>query len=302
MEIPNSQEILQIESEAPKSKADSLDKFNKLISQSNDKIKFIEKKLKELISIKTSLSEADKDEEINISKKITNINDDITEARGYMDKIIKDLEAELDEAERKCQSSPTDTKKEKDEIVNSEIDLRTKRNLFDAMIKKYQRVIQKFSDEQSDMKKIKETKLIRDAEIGIGRDLTEEEKGQVMENPKIVEQIYKERLKGPGHTSLINAVRDLEDRHKDIKKLEKSIIELHKMVTDLSKLVQYQGEMIDNIVEYVSKSKDYIAKGEEELAKGKKNMEKARKKKCIIAIIASVILLIIIIPIIAKFV
>ena len=70
MEIPNSQEILQIESEAPKSKADSLDKFNKLISQSNDKIKFIEKKLKELISIKTSLSEADKDEEINISKKI----------------------------------------------------------------------------------------------------------------------------------------------------------------------------------------------------------------------------------------
>ena len=100
-----------------------MDNFNQLISQSNDNIKFIEKKLNELISTKSSLLGADKDEEIDLSKKIININDDITEARGRMDKIIKDLEKELD------------VENEKDDN-----DLRTKRNLFDSMIKKYQRI------------------------------------------------------------------------------------------------------------------------------------------------------------------
>ena len=283
MDIPKYEEVLQIESDVTKSEINSLDNFNKLISESNYNIKFIEKKLEELKAKKSSLLDANKDEELELSKKIININDDITEARGRMDKIIKDLEKELDQESEKDDS-----------------ELRTKQNLFDSMIKKYQRVIQRLSDEETNMKNIKEEKLIRNAEIGIGRDLTKKEKEQVMENPKIIEQIYKDRLQGKGHDKLLNAVRDLEDRHKDIKKLEKSIIELSKMVTELSKLVKYQGELIDNIVENVSKSKDYVDKAEIQLEKGKENLESARKKKCIIAIIVCVILLIILIPLLVK--
>ncbi len=283
MDIPKYEEVLQIESDVTKSEINSLDNFNKLISESNYNIKFIEKKLEELKAKKSSLLDANKDEELELSKKIININDDITEARGRMDKIIKDLEKELDQESEKDDS-----------------ELRTKQNLFDSMIKKYQRVIQRLSDEETNMKNIKEEKLIRNAEIGIGRDLTKKEKEQVMENPKIIEQIYKDRLQGKGHDKLLNAVRDLEDRHKDIKKLEKSIIELSKMVTELSKLVKYQGELIDNIVENVSKSKDYVGQAEIQLEKGKENLESARKKKCIIAIIVCVILLIILIPVLVK--
>ena len=283
MDIPKYEEVLQIESDVTKSEINSLDNFNKLISESNYNIKFIEKKLEELKAKKSSLLDANKDEELELSKKIININDDITEARGCMDKIIKDLEKELDQESEKDDS-----------------ELRTKQNLFDSMIKKYQRVIQRLSDEETNMKNIKEEKLIRNAEIGIGRDLTKKEKEQVMENPKIIEQIYKDRLQGKGHDKLLNAVRDLEDRHKDIKKLEKSIIELSKMVTELSKLVKYQGELIDNIVENVSKSKDYVDQAEIHLEKGKENLESARKKKCIIAIIVCVILLIILIPVLVK--
>ena len=283
MDIPKYEEVLQIESDVTKSEINSLDNFNKLISESNYNIKFIEKKLEELKAKKSSLLDANKDEELELSKKIININDDITEARGRMDKIIKDLKKELDQESEKDDS-----------------ELRTKQNLFDSMIKKYQRVIQRLSDEETNMKNIKEEKLIRNAEIGIGRDLTKKEKEQVMENPKIIEQIYKDRLQGKGHDKLLNAVRDLEDRHKDIKKLEKSIIELSKMVTELSKLVKYQGELIDNIVENVSKSKDYVDQAEIQLEKGKENLESARKKKCIIAIIVCVILLIILIPVLVK--
>ena len=64
-------------------------------------------------------------------------------------------------------------------------------------------------------------------------------KKQVIENQKIIEQIYKKRLSDKAHPILANFVRDLEDRHEDIKKLEKSIIELNKMIIELSKLVQY---------------------------------------------------------------
>jgi len=224
---------------------------------------------------------------------MNNISNDIIEARGRMDKIIKSLESELKNDENDENSDPN--KKGDDS------DLRLKKNLFDAMIKKYQKVIQKFQDEESEMKQIKETKLIRNAEIGLGRDLTEKEKENIIEDPKMIQQIYEDKLKGKAHIKLQNAVRDLEERHKDIKKLEKSIIELSKMITELNKLVQYQGEMIDNIVENVSKSKDYITKAEKELIKGKENMKCKKNLKCTIAIIASIALLIIIIPIIVKF-
>ena len=224
---------------------------------------------------------------------MNNISNDIIESRGRMDKIIKELESELKNDQNDENADPN--------IIKDDSDLRLKKNLFDAMIKKYQNVIQKFQSEESEMKQIKETKLIRDAEIGLGRDLTEKEKENIIEDPKMIQQIYENKLKGKPHIKLQNAVRDLQERHKDIKKLEKSIIELSNMITELNKLVQYQGEMIDNIVENVSKSKDYITKAEKELVAGKEKMKCKKNLKCTIAIIASIALLIIILPIIVKF-
>ena len=224
---------------------------------------------------------------------MNNISNDIIESRGRMDKIIKELESELKNDQNDENADPN--------IIKDDSDLRLKKNLFDAMIKKYQNVIQKFQSEESEMKQIKETKLIRDAEIGLARDLTEKEKENIIEDRKMIQQIYEDKLKGKADIKLQNAVRDLEERHKDIKKLEKSIIELSNMINELNKLVQYQGEMIDNIVENVSKSKDYITKAEKELVAGKEKMKCKKNLKCTIAIIASIALLIIIIPIIVKF-
>ena len=211
-----------------------------------------------------------------------------------MDKIIKNLESDL--------APEQNDENENENKIEDDSDLRLKKNLFDAMIKKYQRVIQKFSDEETEIKQEKEKKLIREAEIGLCRDLTRQEKKDILENPQMIQQIYENKLKGKPHNVLQNAVRDLEERHRDIKKLEESIIELSKMVSELSKMVKYQGEMIDNIVEYVSISKDYIKKGEEELVEAKKKMKCKKNLKCIILLIAVAILLIIIIPVIVKLV
>ena len=129
---------------------------------------------------------------------MNNISNDIIESRGRMDKIIKELESELKNDQNDENADPN--------IIKDDSDLRLKKNLFDAMIKKYQNVIQKFQSEESEMKQIKETKLIRDAEIGLGRDLTEKEKENIIEDPKKIQQIYEDKLKGKADIKLQNAV------------------------------------------------------------------------------------------------
>ena len=215
-----------------------------------------------------------------------------------MDKIIKTLKAKLEN------SDEGEDDEEEDKNKKEETDLRIQKNLFDAMIKKYQNVINRYQNVETNIKSEKEKKLIREAEIVINHDLNEEEKQNLIENPNCLQDMYKDQLTGQAPVQLQNAVRDLEERHKDIVKLEKSImelhkmvtVELHKMVTELNLLVQYQGEMIDNIVENVKISKEYIIKGEKEVVKSKENLKSARKKKCIVIIVVVIILLIILVP------
>ena len=265
---------------------ESGDIFLNLISESNEKVKFIENKIKDLISIKSSLSDSNKEDEEKLYKKFNNIVDDIEISKERMTEIIDSIKSDIEISKNK----------------ENDNDQRTKLNLFNAMIKKYQKVINKFQDIKSEINQIKENKLVREYEIVVGRDITKEEKNEIIENPQIILQKYEDRLKGKAPPKLINAVRDLEERHKDIKKLEKSLMELTKMISEFNKLVFYQGEMIDNIVENISKAKDYTQKAERILDKAKKCMECKRCSKLIITLIVVGILLVIILPIISKFV
>ena len=61
-------------------------------------------------------------------------------------------------------------------------------------------------------------------------------------------------MEGQSHIKLQNAIRDLEEKHKDILKIQKSILEVHKMFVELNILVDYQGEMIDNIVDNINQT------------------------------------------------
>ena len=97
----------------------------------------------------------------------------------------------------------------------------------------------KFQKLETEFKNIIQTKNIRSSEIVLGKDLSDNEKVKVINDPKYVEQIYRDKLTGGAHVNLQNAVADLEERHKDIKNLEKSILQVHNLIIDLSKLVQY---------------------------------------------------------------
>ena len=264
----------------------TMDDFQSQISEAQSAIKYIELKNDQLIQLKSQVEKATgKEQESEVSSNINKIISEVQAKQSSMKGIIDSLEQMM---------------KEKQNEDNPET--RIKQNLFGSMTKKYQNVCIKFQNLESDIKNIMQTKNIRAAEIVLGKELSDNEKAEVINDPKYVEQIYGDKLKGGAHVTLQNAVADLEERHKDIKNLEKSILQVHNLIIDLSKLVQLQGEMIDNIDANIQKAVNYVHKGEKNLIKAKENMKKARKKKCIILIIAIVILLIVLVPILIKFV
>jgi t-SNARE complex subunit (syntaxin) len=264
----------------------TMDDFQSQISEAQSAIKYIELQNDQLIQLKSQVEKATgKEQESEVSSNINKIISNVQAKQSSMKGIIDSLEQMM---------------KEKQNEDNPET--RIKQNLFGSMTKKYQNVCIKFQNLESDIKNIMQTKNIRAAEIVLGKELSDNEKAEVINDPKYVEQIYGDKLKGGAHVTLQNAVADLEERHKDIKNLEKSILQVHNLIIDLSKLVQLQGEMIDNIDANIQKAVNYVHKGEKNLIKAKENMKKARKKKCIILIIAIVILLIVLVPILIRFV
>ena len=109
---------------------ESGDIFLNLISESNEKVKFIENKIKDLISIKSSLSDSNKEDEEKLYKKFNNIVDDIEISKERMTEIIDSIKSDIEISKNK----------------ENDNDQRTKLNLFNAMIKKCQKVIDKFQN------------------------------------------------------------------------------------------------------------------------------------------------------------
>ena len=260
---------------------EAMKNFSNAIAQSQSHIKSIENRTEDLYRLKNTVVNSTGEEENMTSQELNKIVNQTQQIQSKMKKIIDDLRAELNEEKNEKPDDP---------------EYRIKENLFGAMIKKYQQACLKFQKAESDIKNIIQTKFVRSAEIALNKELSEKEKNEVINDPQVIQEMYENKLTGAAHIRLQNAVRDLEERHKDIKNLEKSIMQIHNMVIELSKLVQLQGEMIDNIEMNIKKAKDYVAKGEVNIEKSKKNMQKARKKKCIIVIVVVVILIIILIP------
>ena len=225
----------------------SISDFSNKISICQNHIKNIESKTNQLILLKNRVFNSTDKEERELSQKVNLIINDVEQSQNKIDTIIKEIKTHFE------QKSIND---------NDEVEHRIKDNLFGAMIKKYKNTCMRFQKEEHELKNIIETKLIRAAEIAVNQELTEEEKKRVIEEPKMIQIMYENKLTGAAHTKLVNAVKDIEERHKDIKNLEKSILQIHKMIGELSALVQYQGEIIDNVEINIKKAKNYVFKAE----------------------------------------
>jgi len=228
----------------------SISDFSNKISICQNHIKNIESKTNQLILLKNRVFNSTNKEERELSQKVNLIINDVEQSQNKIDTIIKEIKTHFEQ-------KPIND--------NDEVEHRIKDNLFGAMIKKYKNTCMRFQKEEHELKNIIETKLIRAAEIAVNQELTEEEKKRVIEEPKMIQIMYENKLTGAAHTKLVNAVKDIEERHKDIKNLEKSILQIHKMIGELSALVQYQGEIIDNVEINIKKAKNYVFKAEKKI-------------------------------------
>jgi hypothetical protein len=64
-------------------------------------------------------------------------------------------------------------------------------------------------------------KILREAAIFYKREISEDEKKRILENPEFVQEQMKSALTGKPHAKLQNAYNDIKERHEDIIKLER---------------------------------------------------------------------------------
>lgn len=64
--------------------------------------------------------------------------------------------------------------------------------------------------------------IVRDAEVVLARRFNEDEREELLANPQaMIQEQIKNKLLDNAHTSLKNAVFDIEERYNDLRNLEK---------------------------------------------------------------------------------
>ena len=260
-------------------------------------MKKLEKNIDKLIEIKYKIKNSiTKEEEKEITEKINLINNENKKFLFLISNAINELKSELENIKVNI-NNENDIQK-KNNLKNI---LRVNQNLFIGVFDKYEKLYKRINKEENEIKNIKENKQVRSVEILLNRELDEEEKEKVKENPEVIEQLYKNILKDISHRKLQEVIKDLQERHKDIQQIEKSAKQLHGMIVESYKIVQYQGELINNIVKNVKNAKNYIIKGEKRINCYQKCFNcKEKIKKCImisIIVVAAIILIPILISI-----
>ena len=134
--------------------------FSTAIATCQSHIKSIDNKIDQLIRIKAEVISSTGKEEREISQNINSIVNSVQSTQAQMDKLIKELKAMLNNEEANL----------------NDPEIRIKNNLFGSMLKKYQNTCMRFQKEESDIKNIIETKLVRAAEIAVNQELTNEQK------------------------------------------------------------------------------------------------------------------------------
>uniref|UniRef100_A0A2M3ZGQ1 Putative snare protein syntaxin 1 n=1 Tax=Anopheles braziliensis TaxID=58242 RepID=A0A2M3ZGQ1_9DIPT len=180
---------------------------------------------------------------------------------------------------------------QEEQTSKSNADLRIRKTQHSALSRKFVEVMTEYNRTQTDYRERCKGRIQRQLEI-TGRATTNEELEEMLEqgNSAVFTQgIIMETQQAK------QTLADIEARHADIIKLENSIRELHDMFMDMAMLVESQGEMVDRIEYHVEKSTDYVTSGGENLVQAVKYMSKARKKKIMILICLTVLVIILVV-------
>jgi syntaxin 1B/2/3 len=104
-----------------------------------------------------------------------------------------------------------------------------------------------------------------------------------------------------GRGNLIEAIKEIQERHDAVKEVERSLVELHQIFLDMSVLVESQGEQLNSIEASIQGASSFVHKGTEQLEIAKKHQSNTRKWTCILIILLLIIVIIVVAVLLAKF-
>ncbi|XP_050437417.1 syntaxin-1A isoform X2 [Adelges cooleyi] len=170
----------------------------------------------------------------------------------------------------------------------SSADLRIRKTQHSTLSRKFVEVMTEYNRTQTDYRERCKGRIQRQLEI-TGRTTTNEELEEMLEqgNPAVFTQGIIMETQQARQT-----LADIEARHADIIKLENSIRELHDMFMDMAMLVENQGELVDRIEYHVSFTVEKVADGKKELDVAQEYHKEAQKKKIMILICLTILIVI----------
>ena len=180
--------------------------------------------------------------------------------------------------------------KEEEQQNKTSADFRIRKTQHSTLSCKFVEVMYEYNRTQTDYRARCKSRIQRQLEI-TGRTTTNEELEDMLEqdNPAIFTQGIITETEQAKQT-----LADIEARHADIMKLETSIKELHDMFMDMAVLVEAQGEMVDRVEYHVEQAKDYVQTATRETKMAAIYQSKARRKKIMILICLTVLVIIVV--------
>nr|XP_002756125.2 syntaxin-4 isoform X1 [Callithrix jacchus] len=177
-------------------------------------------------------------------------------------------------------------KEEADENYNS-VNTRIRKTQHGVLSQQFVELINKCNSMQSEYREKNVERIRRQLKITNAGMVSDEELEQMLDSGQS-EVFVSNILKDTQVTR--QALNEISARHSEIQQLERSIRELHEIFTFLATEVEMQGEMINRIEKNILSSADYVERGQEHVKTALENQKKARKKKVLIAICVSVII------------
>jgi len=224
-------------------------------------------------------------------KEVDKIHSTILSSPQNDDKLKQQLEDLMADIKRTAQRVRTNLKAIEQNIEylekmsNASADFRIRKIQHSMLLQKFIEVMTEYNTTQTDYRERCKNRIQRQLEI-TGRQTTDKELEDMLESGNLT--IFTQGIITDTQQAK-QSLADIEARHADIIKLENSIREMHDMFMDMALLIENQGEIINRIETQVIQSKEYVEDGKKETVKALAYQSKSRRKKIIIMICLSVL-------------
>eukprot|EP00474_Spongospora_subterranea_P000837 CRZ01295.1 hypothetical protein [Spongospora subterranea] len=172
-----------------------------------------------------------------------------------------------------------------------------RKNLLNTHARHFQEVVQEYQNAGDAFRESLKERIARQARI-VKEDITEDQIEELMQSPTPA-AIFQSAVVQMDDR-MIDAVQEIEDRHKGMLAIEQGVKEIQELFQDMACLVDLQQESLDVIERNVQDTSKYTRDAEQNMIKAEQHAKNSRRKQCWILLIIACIAMVIVLFIILK--